>query len=1034
MTQRTFDILRFALLGAGILWGGMTFLAYLGVPVHQYVYMTPSEASAVSDPCGGGTALATLLCTGTASLTTFFSAIFAMGSPFLAYVTVSFLLFLGVILWSGYSTGHFEKTLRCRPIILVALFIGAVWLLGTTLSLGTLYNRLTPDNQKVADLSGQKILAPFSRFYEPTTEVYGTGNPQALAELQNNYQTLLNSGCLIPLTNDMGLEVMTQRGSRVYDLSFVCSQMSLFGRAGLQIILMLWFLFTLLALGRFLLSAVIRIKPVQPLLFLCLSFGMGALALIAILWSMSIASLLTPAIVRTLFIGLPFILYPWSLAWIKESYGKTFDVEFSFSKIHLLLVWLLVTYLALNFLNVVRPFPIGWDDLGSYLNRPRLLSSYGSFIPSMSQFQWEYLTSLGFLLFGYDSTIGATMAMQINWSAGLLSVLIVYTFGRLYLGQSAGVLAAMLYYFLPMTGHFSFADMKIDNAVFFMSTLAILTMCVALFPHRRGHETVAHSDLRFFLLIGLFAGLAIAFKVTAILSVFIVGAMLFGTLGGGVLPFLAASFIGFGVLAHMGPLNVHEIFARALVEIPLTTRTFALIMYGIGLGILVLHWSRSPAKAQQVSRPLGWFIVGLVIAVGPWGIHNMMINNVISPSAMLGARDLTAPQVFYEQADTVAESHLPASIPVRTLPPELKLDPENVACKTSAKVEELDRYWGFGTGLSHYVFLPWRQVMNLDAFGYYVTLAPALLLFPLLLLVPAFWDARRKIPHRIFAGVALTVVSLPLVHALLSGLFGIEVLQSLGDTGGKIFLLAYGILLFLSPLGGLFWRYEWRWLGYLYAGTGICIIQWMFVANGVIWYGLGMFLGLALALEALIVASPDKQNRWLFSILIALSIIVCLLNRLWQFDTQKNIFEYSLGKISTSALREVTIPEYDDIRESVVSRHDSMPETPYTYRIGTFISYFIPRNREVFPLADHQLGFFNCINQERDHVLTLKRLKALGFNGIIFDTNTQTIEKDPNGSLHQKVNAFSEFVNDPKVALQIKIYNPGNGIAYILLP
>jgi hypothetical protein len=957
-----------------------------------------------------------------------------MGSPFLAYVIVSLLLFLGIVLWSGYTKGRFEATLRCRPIILIALFIGAVWLLGTTLSLGTLYNRLTPDNQKVADLSGQKILAPFSRFYEPTTEVYGTGNPKALAELQNNYHELLDAGCLIPLKNDMGQEVMTQRGSRVYDLSFVCSQMSLFGRAGLQIVLIAWFFLVILSLGRFLLSVVIRVKPVHPLLFLCLSFGIGALAFIAILWTLGVASLLTPIVVRTLFIGLPLLLYPWTWAWIRESYEQTFDIDVSFSQIHLLLVWLLVTYLALNFLNVVRPFPIGWDDLGSYLNRPRLLSSYGSFIPSMSQFQWEYLTSLGFLLFGYDSTIGATMAMQINWSAGLLSVLAVYAFGRLYLGQGAGVLAAMLYYFLPMTGHFSFADMKIDNAVFFMSALSILTACVALFPHIRGHETVAHKDHRLFLLVGLFSGVAIAFKATAILSVFVVGSMILGTLGGGVVPFLATSFIGFGVLAHMGPLNVHEIFARALVEIPLSTRTFALIMYGIGIGILVLYWSRFSSKARHLFHPLGWFVTGLVIAVGPWGIHNMLINNVVSPASMLGARDLTAPQVFYDQAETVAESHLPSSIPVRTLPPELKLDPNSSACKTSAKVEELDRYWGFGTGLSHYVFLPWRQVMNLDAFGYYVTLAPGLLLFPLLLLVPAFWDTRRRTVHQIFAGVALTVVGLPVVHALLSGLFGIDILGSLGDTGGKIFILVYGILLFLSPLGGLFWRFEWRWLGYLYAGTGIFMIQWMFVANGVIWYGLGMFLGLALALEALIRVSPDRQTKWLFSILIALSIIVCLLNRFWQFDTQKNIFEYSLGKISASALREVTIPEYDDIRESVVSRHDSMPDTPYTYRIGTFISYFIPRNREVFPLADHQLGFFNCINQERDHVLTLKRLKALGFNGIIFDTNTQTIEKDPNGSLHQKVNAFSEFVNDPTIALQIKIYNPGNGIAYILLP
>ena len=27
-----------------------------------------------------------------------------------------------------------------------------------------------------------------------------------------------------------------------------------------------------------------------------------------------------------------------------------------------------------------------------------------------------------------------------------------------------------------------------------------------------------------------------------------------------------------------------------------------------------------------------------------------------------------------------------------------------------------------------------------------------------------------------------------------------------------------------------------------------------------------------------------------------LSILICLANRLWQFDTQKNLFEYPLGK------------------------------------------------------------------------------------------------------------------------------------------
>ena len=65
--------------------------------------------------------------------------------------------------------------------------------------------------------------------------------------------------------------------------------------------------------------------------------------------------------------------------------------------------------------------------------------------------------------------------------------------------------------------------------------------------------------------------------------------------------------------------------------------------------------------------------------------------------------------------------------------------------------------------------------------------------------------------------------------------------------------------------------------------------------------------------------------------------------------------------------------------------------------------------------------------------MTLKRLQALGFNAIVFDTNTQTIEKDPNGSLHQKVNAFADFANTQGIGLTLEVYDPNAGIAFILL-
>ncbi|MBI2636566.1 hypothetical protein HYW84_04590, partial [Candidatus Peregrinibacteria bacterium] len=104
------------------------------------------------------------------------------------------------------------------------------------------------------------------------------------------------------------------------------------------------------------------------------------------------------------------------------------------------------------------------------------------------------------------------------------------------------------------------------------------------------------------------------------------------------------------------------------------------------------------------------------------------------------------------------------------------------------------------------------------------------------------------------------------------------------------------------------------------------------------------------------------------------------------------------------------------------------------YRVGTFIPYFIPRNLEIIALSDHQLDFFNCLHQERDPKLTLRRLQRLGFNSMIFDTNTATIERDSQGSLHTKVQAFVDFLNDRALGLQVVVNDLEEGVAFVILP
>jgi hypothetical protein len=1032
MTQRTIVIASFVLFAAVLLWGGYSLIIYLGLPIHQLVYMTPDQVQTWDIACdqqmSGAARNSINFCRGAAVIVPFVQAVLAMASPFLGYTILSLAALGAVLLYSGYKTGRFELKTEWRPAVIIFLFVASVWMIATTFSLGTLYNANTPDGFKITDVSGQKILPPFRRFFEPTERVYSGAGPEALEELQNNYQTLLARGCL----DDTG--VMTQNGAKLFNLSFWCMQGSLFSRAGTQIVLVLFFLFNLLILGRCILVHCLRLKEVPDLALLGFSLGTGALGWVAILWLLTILGQLQSGAVRTLFIGMPLLLLPHSVWWLKKAWHTRFEVDLSVKNWHIYLTWLLLTYVALNFLNVVRPFPIGWDDLGSYLNRPRLLSSYGSFIPSMSQFQWEYLTSLGFLLFGYDSWTGSAFAMQINWTAGLIAVLTVYTIGRLYFGKKGGVLSAMVYYFLPMTGHFSFADMKIDNASFFTTALAVLAVLLYFFPpEEEGRTEPRHPDLKLLVVAGLLAGFSFAIKPTAVLGILMAFTMITGA-SLGVFGAAGAVLIGFAVLQQFGALNVVDVSSRAELAVSVSKLLFTGITFLIGAAGVGYAAYKNRVRAVPYLTSLGLFAAGIASACLPWMMYNVWYSGHWSTATMLAAQDKTASLVFYLQQEEVDAMKLPPEQKVRALTPELKLDPNHPACKTSARTEELDRYWGFNKGLSHYLTLPWRQVMNLDTFGYYVTFAPALLLFILLLLNPVLWSQKWQKFHIAAAGAVCVLI----VHSLLSLMEAGWYTSIVGWFGGFAVgrLLGYLILsLFaVAPFTALLWRHEVRWLGFLFVGTWIFIIQWALVANGIAWYGIGMFLGIAVALEAMARYAPDSPNRWLVNVLIGASILICLANRLWQFDTQKNLFEYPLGKITATALREVTIPDYDDIREYVVTRRETMPDTPYTYRVGTFISYFIPKNREIFPLADHQLNMFSCMNQERNHALTLRRLQKLGFNSIIFDTNTHTIEKDPNGSLHQKVQKFLDFANDPALNLELVVNDPGNGIAYILLP
>ena len=936
MTQRLTRILSLCLFSGLLLFGGYVLFTFIGANGHITILL-PAD---VWRPIAERTDVPFFR--GLLGLLPFLKYLTSQLRPFLPYAIICGLLYAAYVTYRVLKTGKIYLDVRLSALHVLLLSLGSLWLLTTTLFYGTIPG------------IDQRLLI------EPKPEVYENIEEEGLTVLQENFDQLLEAGCL---TEDAMHR--SKGGARVFSYNFLCVQSAFMKRIFSQALLILFLILDFLILGRGVFS-LLRLRPKSSLVEGVMSIGLGSAAVIFLLWVFAFFGILLQLPVWGLLLLIPLLLFRETWYWLKTLSQKTWQVQCSFHALSLFLAWLLISYLMFNFLTVIRPFPIGWDDLGRYINLPRQLSSFGSIIPGLTSMQWEYLTSLGFVLFGYSSTTGSVLAQEINWMAGLFAIFSIFLCTRLILGGRTGILAALFYYTLPMVGHFSFADMKTENALLAFGALGFVAVLLFLSERLGLEEKITESpEKRWLFIAGILFAAAFGTKPTIVLLFFMAGVIL-TVVELGTLSAFGTALISFGILSKVGGMDLATIVARATgFSHPLVPQAGFLLFSLVGFLLLLFPFFRRKKVFLQECRLYGIAVLTLLIGFlaysGPWMIRNMAQNERIAIAAALTAPNAVTPWIEYKEEALTSEAP-PGS---RGLPTELQPDLTNERCIGTSREEELDRYWGFGTGFVHYLGVPWRVVMNQDSQGYYLVTSAFLLLLPLILLLPAFWKNRA--------------------------------------------------------------------LRLLFFCTLLQVIQWIFVGNGIPWYGIGMFLGFAVCTEAFAALAPDVRVRSITGVLLLICIGTAFSLRMWQFQMQRNLYEYAWGKASSEVLREMTIPDYDDVTEHV-ERLSQNPERPFLYRAGTFISYFIPKNLTVIVQNDNQLGFFNCLNQEEDHALTLKRLQALGFHSIVFDTNTATIEADPNGTLHQKVKRFINFANDQTLGIISVVNNPGLGIAYMILP
>lgn len=137
-------------------------------------------------------------------------------------------------------------------------------------------------------------------------------------------------------------------------------------------------------------------------------------------------------------------------------------------------LFIVITFLiSVNFINIVRPMPIGWDDLWVYMNYPNLMAGAGSLLNLWGMYAWQVFTGIGYMFFS------STQAFFLNNVGGILAFLvIVLSFSDLLKSSkktflNIPLLAGTIFLAMPMIIFQLAKDMKLDPGLFFVSGLSL---------------------------------------------------------------------------------------------------------------------------------------------------------------------------------------------------------------------------------------------------------------------------------------------------------------------------------------------------------------------------------------------------------------------------------------------------------------------------------------------------------------------------------------------------------------------------------
>ncbi|MBN1664776.1 MAG: hypothetical protein JW943_14345 [Deltaproteobacteria bacterium] len=242
--------------------------------------------------------------------------------------------------------------------------------------------------------------------------------------------------------------------------------------------------------------------------------GLGCVLLAAFLFFAGLAGQLTPPLAWGLFCVILIVGRRQTWQTVRQFFRPSVSFQSSYFGPAVWIVFVLFFIASHNVLELIRPIPIGFDDLSVYMNIPKLLAaSGGELVGGVNSYPWGLVMSLGFLLFE-----SPTIALFLSFLGGVLVFFGLYELVKIYCAKRGigrgrasscyALLWAALFYTLPSVIFQSAKDMKVDLPGMFFAVLSFIIFW--RWEEKYGEEKESNLILLFFS--ALMTGFAFSIK------------------------------------------------------------------------------------------------------------------------------------------------------------------------------------------------------------------------------------------------------------------------------------------------------------------------------------------------------------------------------------------------------------------------------------------------------------------------------------------------------------------------------------------